>query len=212
MARVEIRIDGRPVEDWLAGLSESMASAQFTLLASQDSGDTLREIIDVRTESPATIVERLCADAHVTSHDVLHREHRRLLVQFQIPISETYAVLRRAGIPPHYPVHLQAGWYTHEFSADQDRIDEYVAGLREANIPFEVLSVRDSPEQATVLTDRQQEFLSVAIEHGFYETPRECTLTELAEVFEINASALSRLRHRTESRLVHAFMASGGGS
>ena len=62
-------------------------------------------------------------------------------------------------------------------------------------------------DSSELLTDRQWEFVTEAVERGFYDTPRNCTLTELAGEFDINVSAMSRLRHRAESRIVTAFVA-----
>lgn len=73
-------------------------------------------------------------------------------------------------------------------------------------IPYQVLSVSHSHEAAEVLTDRQWEFIRLAVKQGFYDDPRTCTLAELAERLGIHKSAASRLRHRAESRVITSFV------
>nr|WP_241434697.1 helix-turn-helix domain-containing protein [Natrialba asiatica] len=43
--------------------------------------------------------------------------------------------------------------------------------------------------------------MTEAVERGYYETPRNCTLDDLAETFDSHNWAASRLRHRAESRI-----------
>lgn len=55
----------------------------------------------------------------------------------------------------------------------------------------------------------QRTALELAVERGYYETPREVTLDELADVLDWPRSTLSYRLRRAESRLVKAFSARG---
>lgn len=65
--------------------------------------------------------------------------------------------------------------------------------------PFASLSVQ--PEQRRVL--------EIAAEHGYYETPRQITLDEIARILEIPRSTASYRLRRAEAELVQEFLATG---
>lgn len=71
-----------------------------------------------------------------------------------------------------------------------------------ANWQTELVSELDMPTE-------QRSALELAVERGYYETPREVTLDELAETLEWPRSTLSYRLRRAESRLMKAFSASG---
>lgn len=56
------------------------------------------------------------------------------------------------------------------------------------------------------LTARQRELLSLAVERGYYDSPRECTLTELAEAAGVSPSSASATLQRAEGSVVKQFL------
>ncbi|GAA0260439.1 helix-turn-helix domain-containing protein [Haladaptatus pallidirubidus] len=92
-------------------------------------------------------------------------------------------------------------------TAPHEQLAAYTAELAAASIPYEIMSLTQSHDSGELLTDRQWEFIIEAVEHGYYDMSRDCTLTELAEVLDINNSAASKLRHRAESRIIREFVA-----
>lgn len=207
MPRVQLRVNGAPVEDRLADVSTEFPNAEFNVLAAQPTDDGLLDIIEVTTSDGDVLVRHFEDAPEVRSFEVVHIDEGMVLIQFMIPISETYNALVASGIIPQQPVRLQDGWYATEITASHERLSTYTEELAAAGLPYQILSVTQSHDSTELLTDRQWEFITAAVEHGFYETPRDCTLTELAETFDINLSAMSRLRHRAESRIITAFVA-----
>jgi predicted DNA binding protein len=67
--------------------------------------------------------------------------------------------------------------------------------------------VYDAVGAPTLLTDQQRRLLVTAVELGYYDTPRECTLTELAEKVDLAKSTASVTLHRAEERVVKEFVA-----
>lgn len=78
--------------------------------------------------------------------------------------------------------------------------------LAVADIPYEILSVTQSYDSNGLLTERQREVITEAVERGYYDSPRDRTLVELAETFEINQSAASGVLHRAEGRIIKEFI------
>ncbi|GAB6878399.1 hypothetical protein JCM17823_06730 [Halorubrum gandharaense] len=92
--------------------------------------------------------------------------------------------------------------------------DAIQASLR-PSIQFDFDHIGDASSWRTDLVSQldmpaeQLSALELAVERGYYETPREVTLDELAATLEWPRSTLSYRLRRAESRLVKAFSASG---
>ncbi|WP_396610392.1 helix-turn-helix domain-containing protein [Haloferax sp. S1W] len=207
MSQVQIRVCGAAVEDTVAAISAAFPDAHFKILAALPDGDSLFDLLEVTTTDGDELVKHVTEAPDVRSFEVLYSDDRMLLVQLVVPRSDTYAALVTAGIVPQQPVSLRNGWYRNSVTAAHEQLSAYVAALAAANIPYEVSSVTQSFDSNDLLTDRQWEFVTEALERGFYDTPRRCTLGEVAEVLGIELSAASRLRHRAESRITNAYVA-----
>jgi predicted DNA binding protein len=207
MPRVQLRVNGAPVEDWLADASIEFPDTEFKILATLPIDDSLFEIVEVTTPDRDALVRHFEDAPEVRSYEVVHTDEQMVLIQFMIPVSETYNALRASGIPLRYPTRLQEGWFSKEITASQERLAEYTVELDAADIPYQVMSLTQSHDSNALLTERQWDFITAAVKQGFYNTPRDCTLTELAETLDINISAMSRLRQRAESRIIQEFVA-----
>ncbi len=61
------------------------------------------------------------------------------------------------------------------------------------------------PDDGRQLTDKQREALALALEHGYFETPSQITLEELADQCEVTAQALSdRIRSAVQTLVANA--------
>lgn len=61
------------------------------------------------------------------------------------------------------------------------------------------------PHIETELSTEQRQALHAAVDHGYYETPRQITITALAEKLDIPQSTLSYRLQRAEAQLATAF-------
>lgn len=211
MPRVRIQVDGAPVDDLLADVSTEFPDAEFGVLAALPTADGLRDVVEVTTTAGDDLVRRFRSASELRSFEVIHADEERVLVQFVLPVSETYDALVTSGIVPQQPVTLRDGWYSATVVAPHDRLSRYAEELASADVPYRVVSLTQAHDSTDPLTERQWEFVTEAVDRGFYETPRRCTLADLADVLDVNVSAVSRLRHRAESRIVSAFVARTAG-
>lgn len=106
------------------------------------------------------------------------------------------------------------------YLSDRAQLTELVEDLKEVT---ETLSLRrlmrveaadgEVSQKTTLdlstLTELEQETAAVAVGAGYYDTPRETTVGELANRFEISESALSRRLSAIESKLAMETFASG---
>ncbi len=206
MAKVELQLDGSAVDDWLADLSTEFPDDEFRLLATQSRDDHPLALLEVRTRDGARFVRQFEAAPEVLSFDVVYQDERLVLVQFTTVVTELYGALRGSDNVSLYPTILRNGRFSVTLTASHERLSNYADELREAGIPYRVTSLAQSYESSGLLTERQWEFVTEAVERGYYDTPRGCTLTELADEFEIHKSAASRLLHRAEGRVMREFV------
>lgn len=230
MARVHLRFDASASDDWLASVSEAFPDVAFRILASHPTSDGLLGIAEVEVENARgeaggdaeargdeetrpeadarveAVLERFEQAAAVRSFEVVHADAGVVLVQYVVRKPATYDALRASGNLPRFPARLQDGWLHTEMTAPHERLSRFTAELAAAGVPYEVLSLTQSPDRTDLLTDRQWEFVAAAVERGYYESPRRCTLTDLAEQFGVAKSAASGVLHRAEGRIVSAFV------
>ncbi|QCW02027.1 helix-turn-helix domain-containing protein [Natrinema pallidum] len=85
----------------------------------------------------------------------------------------------------------------------------YRDACREKGIPFRIQRIfreSDPSGDRYGITDRQREALQVALEEGYFDVPRETTLSAIAEKLEISDQALSARLRRGQANLLRNTM------
>lgn len=206
MARVQLKINAAAQEDWLAAVSTEFSDAEFNILASHTTDDGLLGIVDVTTPDGDAIVRHFGDAPEVRSYEVVHTDEQTVLIQYVIPVPDSYRAVRASGNLPRFPAVMRDGWLFVEHTASQERLSQYTDELAAADITYQVLSLTQSYDPTELLTDRQREFITEAVARGYYDSPRGCSLTELAETFDVNKSAASGVLHRAEGQIVKQFV------
>jgi DNA-binding CsgD family transcriptional regulator len=85
------------------------------------------------------------------------------------------------------------------------RIEELIDHLEEATDDVRDREMQAGPRQAGV-TARQQEILSLAVAHGYYEIPHNLTLRDLAEKLDLSVGTVSQLLRRAEARIITSYV------
>jgi predicted DNA binding protein len=206
MPRVWLKVNGVAAEDRLADISTDFPDTEFKILAVQPRDDSLLEIIEVTTPRRNEFICQFENESNIRLHEVLHTNRQVMVIQFYMPMSESYNAVLESKMLPEYPISLRDGWFTAGLSASREQLSAYTEGLEAADVPCQILSVTPSYDPSELLTDRQWEFIAKAVEQGYYDSPRGCTLTDLAEMFSVNSSAASGVVHRAEERIVKQFV------
>ncbi|MFC6825863.1 helix-turn-helix domain-containing protein [Halopelagius fulvigenes] len=193
MPHLKLELNGEAVGGWLAELSTEFPDDEFRLLATQLRDEGALVTLEVRTSDGGDVVREFETTPEVTEIELLHTDPQVVLLQFLTGSSKAYDPLYESGCISIYPTILRNGWFSVHVVAGHESLSAYLAELAAAKIPYRVRSLTNSHETAAVLTTRQREFVETAVERGFYDDPRTCTLTELAETLGIHKSAASRL-------------------
>jgi predicted DNA binding protein len=202
-ANLEITV---PDSVWIGELSREYPDAQFEILTvfpKEEGGVALAEITADAVEAVVLAMDEY---ETVTNTDFLQRTAETALVQFETSNPVLLLPVRNAGTPLELPFSVVDGSVEWEVTAPRDRLSSLGDQLRQFGIEFEVIAVRQEMETEQLLTPKQLRLVQTAVDEGYYDTPRECTLTELADEAGIAKSTCSETLHRAEEKVVKEFV------
>lgn len=102
------------------------------------------------------------------------------------------------------PVSVNAGVAEFNISSSRQNIDKFITELESKGLSITVkyLGTYETDPISHLLTPRQHEVYTQAKKKGYYNSPREITLTELAEQLNMAKSSLSSMLQRIHSKLL----------
>ncbi|MDP6324699.1 MAG: helix-turn-helix domain-containing protein [Candidatus Thalassarchaeaceae archaeon] len=112
--------------------------------------------------------------------------------------------MMNAATVPRTPFEVRDGWVEWEFITDRIHAIALTEQLKDAGIPYKVLSISKN-ETTRLLTPRQREVFDLAVIGGYYDTPRRITLTKLADEIGISKSTLCEMMHLIEKHIIYEF-------
>ena len=89
---------------------------------------------------------------------------------------------------------------------DREALRDILEGLERAHRRSELLAL-SSVDAAGLLTPRQDEIIQLAYDRGYYNTPKDIGLREIADIFDISASTVSEILRKSERRIMQRFFA-----
>lgn len=201
-ARLRFKLPGGP-----ATLSTERPDDEFRILATRATATSLRVDLEVRTSDSDAIIRHLDDASWLPSYDVLHADERTMLIEYSLPSHPSlHRAILASGHLLQFPLNLQDGWLISDLTTSQERLSQLKDEFEAEGITYQLDSVRQSTLRTDLLTDQQHQFVSEAVEHGYYDTPRECTLTELAGELNVSKSGASGILHRAEGRIIKHFL------
>lgn len=197
-----------PERAWIHDVSTSFPETTFrvaTALAGEDAGVAL---VEVRAENPLPVLGALQRRDDVVALELLWKHGREALFQVEATSAPLLLPAWRAGVPLEMPFDIQDGTTTWELTTSTARLSAFGDALDEAGIDYDIEYVADagSDEADRLLTPRQQEVLLAAVDRGYYATPRETTLTEVADDMGVSKATCSDVLHRAEGSIVGWFV------
>jgi predicted DNA binding protein len=207
-AKLEITL---PEGIWIRDISVRHPEATFTVPAVLGEDETGIGLLEVKAPDVETVLADIEAAEGVTSVDPLRLTETDALLQFETSEPLLLMSIQQSGIPLEPPVTVVDGTATLSVTAPRDRLSELADQLEAFGMTFEVQHVRQTVDSADLLTQGQREIVTRAVELGYYDTPRDCTLTELAADLGVAKSTASERLHRAEEKVVKEFLADSPG-
>jgi predicted DNA binding protein len=207
MLIVEVRTDSPVLEEALAHAPgatvsyEELYPGDFTFLFWVEGGDV-------------TAFEKgLTADPTVT--DVVQLTETRTRRLYRVTVVDGGSVTT-APVWPELNISLldltgtHRGWDLRMRISDRDALGRYREACETRNIEFRFEAIYEEREgrtkATTRLTDIQRETLATARELGYYEIPREASLTDVANQCDVSSQAVSERLRRGTASLVDAVL------
>lgn len=202
-----------PEATWIGSISRAHPDATFRVLAAVATGDGGVGLAELEGSDIETVVQELRARETVTELSLFDVGDRRATVQLETNVPILLFPLRDSGVPVEMPLEVRAGTVEIEVTCSQSRLSTLGDKLDQFGIEYTVERVFHSVgERPPLLTPRQRELLELAAEEGYYDTPRETSITEMAENHDVAKSTLSETLHRAEERLVKQFFDDASGA
>ena len=204
LARLTITL---PDGTWAGDVSSAYSETTFRVIAAMPGDGVGYHLVQITGDDLTGALRAMDDHPTLTAVELVQADDRRAIVQFE---SETPILLDaagEAGLPIQLPIDIRKGAVTVEFTATRQRLSELADRFDRHDISFDVDYVSEQLNRESVLSEKQQSLLQEAVERGYYDTPRECTLTDLAQELEMSKSTVSERLHRIEGAIIKQFVA-----
>ncbi len=198
-ARLQLKI---PEHVWIGELTRDYPSATFRVVAVMPDEGRAAALTEVTSRHLDELLERMRSYEKVCELTVLNRDTERALVQFETTLPLLLLPARNSRMPLETPFEVFNATAIWELRASRERLSELADQLNEFCISFTVDYIQYDIGEERLLTDSQEELIEQAIDLGYYDTPRECSLTDLAEEVDRAKSTISETLHRAEGKII----------
>lgn len=191
---------------WAHTVSTQFPETELELLALEPGEMECFQLVRVSASEPDRPVRLMRDSGGFRSFSVVQQAAGATVVRFRSETPLTVFCLHRASIPFEPPLTCRNGRASLQATAPDTAISELTDYFDQYGLRFEVESLRQEIDVETLLTPRQRDLVLTAVEAGYYDTPRDCTLTELATAADVAKSTASETLHRAEGAIVRAFV------
>jgi hypothetical protein len=191
---------------WIGDVTRAHPQATVRILSALTGDDAGVGLAEITAEELQSVVADIQDSDSVVELEILQQYGNTVLLQFETTMPLLLLPVQDSGVPLTMPFTIEDGQAEWELTAPQHRLSELGTQLEEFGIPFTVDEIRQQIEPEQLLTDRQLRLVVAAVERGYYDTPRECSLTELAESEGLAKSTCSETLHRAEEQIIKEFL------
>ncbi|MFB6079477.1 MAG: helix-turn-helix domain-containing protein [Haloferacaceae archaeon] len=192
---------------WIGDVSVAHPTATFTVLAALGGDETGVGLLEVDADDPGILLPEIEGATGVESIEPLRMTGSEALLQFETTEPLLLTIVRSSGIPLELPVTIVDGTASIEVTGPRDRLSTLADQLDAIGMAFDVRYVHQAVDPGELLTEGQREILTRAVDLGYYDTPRRCTLTGLADDLGVAKSTASERLHRAEEKAIKTFVA-----
>ncbi|AGB37414.1 helix-turn-helix domain-containing protein [Natronococcus occultus] len=195
-----------PEQVWIQQVSTAYPAATFRVLAAVPGSESGFALVRITGSSVPEMVAEIETHPQVLELTVVQRSEREATIHFETTAPLLLFSARESGIPIELPVEIQDGEATIEVTGSRERLAELAEQLEQFGLQYRIERVQERLHQSQLLSERQLEVVSAAVDAGYYDTPRRCSLTELAGHLGIAKSTCSETLHRAEEAIVKQFV------
>ncbi|WP_049925049.1 helix-turn-helix domain-containing protein [Halopiger goleimassiliensis] len=195
-----------PEQVWIQQLSTSYPDATFRVLAAVPGSNSGFALVRITGPDVAEVVDEMNDHAQITELTLAQWSENEATVHFETTQPLLLFSSKESGMPIELPVEITDGEATIEVTGSRERLAELAEQLERFGLKYRIEHVRERLHESQLLSERQLEVIAAAVEEGYYDTPRRCSLTELAEQLGIAKSTCSETLHRAEEAIIKRFV------
>lgn len=193
-----------PPGAWIGHVSRTFPDARFRVLTALPNEDGGTGVLEVLADDAEAVLAAI-VDTDLRTLTVLSQRPSRALIQFETAAPTLLRAVQSAGTPIQFPFQVRDGEVDWELTISHDRLSSLRSELETRDIDYRLERVRGANVEEDVLTTHQREVLDAATEAGYYEQPRDTSLTDLASELDMAKSTLSGVLRRAEAALVTSY-------
>lgn len=205
MAQARLSVD-LPEGPWVSEVSREFPEAGFQVLTATPGDSAGFALVQITADDSDPILDAIRAHDTIAEASMMALSDGVATVQVEAHAPLLMAAAQQAGVPIEMPVEIENGVARIDVTGAHERVADFGRMLRGVGAEFEVEYVQQRLNPGESLTERQREVLFEAVERGYYDVPRTCTLTEVAEHVGIAKSTCSEVLQRVERTIVREFV------
>ncbi|WP_207592987.1 helix-turn-helix domain-containing protein [Halomontanus rarus] len=192
---------------WIHEISTSHPDTTFRVSSVLPRSDVTIGIIELVASNPVPILAAIDGESDIRDLELLWKHDETALLQVEASNPSLLVPVQQAGVPMETPFAVEDGVVTWELTTSADRLSTLGDAFDEHGIEYRIEHVHavDARRAESLLTDRQLEVFLTALDAGYYDVPREATLTDVASALGVTKSTCSDVLHRAESTIAHWF-------
>lgn len=195
-----------PEQVWIQQLSTAYPDATFRVLAAVPGANSGFALVRITGPDVPDVIDDMTEHPQITELTLAQWSDNEATVHFETTAPLLMFSSRDSGMPIELPVEITDGEATIEVTGSRERLADLAEQLEHFGLKYRIEHVRERLHESQLLSERQLEVVAAAVDEGYYDTPRRCSLTELAEHLDIAKSTCSETLHRAEEAIIKRFV------
>lgn len=191
---------------WIGEGSRRHPDTRFLIHSVMTGDDYESSLIQLLGTDVSGPISKISEDESVSTLTVLKEQEGEAVIQVRTRPSVLIETFGWANASITFPFAIVDGVATLEVLTPNRGLSKLRDRLDGLDVDYTVNRIHDQIEIGGSLSDRQLRLVRAAVEHGYYDTPRDCTLTDLADELDLAASTVSIILHRAEETMVKQFL------
>lgn len=195
-----------PEQVWMWQVSTAYPETTFRMLEAVPGVESGFALVRLTGSEVAEAVDELDDHPQISNLSTAGRTDDETTVYFDTTAPLLLFSSRESGTPIDLPVEIQDGEAAVDVTGSREQLAALADRLERAGLRYRIEHVQERLYESQLLSERQLEVAATAVDEGYYDTPRRCSLTELADHLDIAKSTCSETLHRAEEAIIKRFV------
>lgn len=197
-----------PDEIWVRDISTKYPDTVFSVISALPGDEYGVGVVEVEGEDYDDALNEIPEHETIEEMEILWRddESEKALIQIRTTKPAILEMASQSGVPIEMPFEIRDGVGEWELKTSRESLSQLSSIFDSMGVKYTIEYIRDVESGENFLTDKQREIVEAARKLGYYDTPRETSLSEIADEFGIAKSTCSEILHRAEGKIMKEFL------